>query len=139
MAGVEDFSNGLLIVQAGVLLVTILALVGSMMFAKRAVKAASFLREARDEAQALYGSMDRQMQNMQMMSDEIRGMVDDVAQRQDELSARLQAADRPAPVAGDGSVPASDEAPARQELAEEEPEKEEKKSSAMFRSILRRR
>ena len=46
MAGVEDFSNGLLIVQAGVLLVTILALVGSMMFAKRAVKAASFLREA---------------------------------------------------------------------------------------------
>ena len=137
MAGAETFSNGFLIVQGGVLLVTVLALVGSMMFARRAMKATSFMREAQKEAQALYGSMDREMQNMQMMSDEMRSMADDLAQRQDDLSSRLQGAVVPAAVAGDGSA-ARDEAPARSDFSEDA-EEEEKKPSALFRSLLRRR
>ncbi|WP_428409418.1 hypothetical protein [Hyphococcus sp.] len=136
--GVADFSNGFLIVQAGVLLVTILALVGSMMFAKRAVKAASFMREAQKETQALYGSIDRQMQTMQMMSDELRRMADDVAQRHDELSAGFKAETIPPVIAGDGSA-APEDAPAHQELASEDLGDAEKKPSALFRSLLRRR
>lgn len=135
MAGAETISNGFLIVQGGVLLVTVLALVGSMMFAKRAMKASAFLREAREEAQTLYGSMDRQMQNMQMMNEEMRRMADDLAHRQDDITARLQGAIVPAAGAGDEKP---EEAPARADVAADVDE-EEKKPSAMFRSLLRRR
>ena len=106
-----------------------------MMFAKRAVKASSFMREAQKEAQTLYGSMDRQMQNMQMMSDEMRRMADDLANRQDDITARLQGAVVPA--AGDGSMAREDDVPARADLSDEA--EDEKKPSALFRSLLRRR
>ena len=144
MAGAETFSNGFLIVQAGVLLLTFLALFGAMMFAKRAVKAASFMREAQSEAQALYGSMDRQMQNLRMMGDEIHRMSDELALRQEEFSARLSSAPESRADVTSAAVEAEqsetvEEAPAAQALSVDEEAEEEKKPSALFRSLLRRR
>ena len=139
MSGADTFSNGFLIVQAGVLLLTLLALVGSLLFSKRALKAASFVREAQEEAHALYGSMDRQVQNIQMMSDDLRRLSDDVAQRQEELASRLQS---PAPAAGDtnSEAPASVEQSFAPEAEEAQaPEDEDKKPGALFRGLLRRR
>lgn len=138
MSGAEDFSNGFLVVQAGVLLVTVLALVGSMMFAKRALKAASFVREAQEEAHTLYGSMDRQVQNIQMMSDDLRRMSDDLAQRQEDIVSRTHAPATPAPVAGDTAHAPEEQNFAADEAAEA-PEDDEKKPGALFRSLLRRR
>lgn len=138
MSGADTFSNGFLIVQAGVLLLTLLALLGSLLFSKRALKAASFVREAQEEAHALYGSMDRQAQNIQMMSDDLRRMSDDIAQRQEELSSRLQSP-APAAVAEPGAAAAPVEQNFAPEAVAETPDDEEKKPGALFRGLLRRR
>ncbi len=137
MSGADTFSNGFLIVQAGVLLLTLLALLGSLLFSKRALKAASFVRDAQEEAHALYGSMDRQVQNIQMMSDDLRRLSDDVAQRQEELSSRLQS---PAPAAEtQNDTPAPVEQSFAPEAETQAPKDEDKKPGALFRGILRRR
>ncbi len=138
MSGAEDFSNGFLVIQAGVLLVTVLALLGSMMFANRALKAASFVRQAQEEAHTLYGSMDRQVQNIQMMSDDLRRMSDDLAQRQEDIASRHQAPANPAAVADDTAAAPEEQNFAADDAAEA-PETGEKKPGALFRSLLRRR
>ena len=126
------FSNGIFLAQFWLFVLTLLVLAGAFVVCMRALRAAATARAVQGEAHAMYESMERQAQTMQMIGDDVQRMSHEIAARHEDLTTAPAA-----PVATERSHDDANGEPVRSEFADGEPE--EKKPGALFRGLLRRR
>ncbi len=136
------FTDGFFLGQLGVLALALLLFAGSLALCLMALRAASSARQAHGATLDLHASIERQSSQMQLLGADVERIAQDMAARQQEMTAQHHAvpqADQHAPQTGAESE--SNKEPVRRafDRAEAEPEAESAIPKSLLRGLLRRR